>query len=476
MARLLKLSVGLLIITLFLPACSNSPKPTRGNKKTASHLTSIKEKKKLVALTDFSAINYFIYRGDPMGYQYELLREFSEYLDIDFEVIVESDLKESFKMLREGKCDLLALNLTVTRDRSEFLRFTDPHATTRQVLVQAKPGGYQRMTLEQMEKKMIRNQLDLAGKTVYVQRNSAYAARMHNLEEEIGANIDIIEVDESFEDLISKVARGEIKYTVGDENMARVNLSYYPHIDAKTAISFPQNLAWAIRQENTDELYSEINKWLAGLKRTATYNVLHDKYFLNTRTATRAGKSNSTIGPGQLSRWDHTIRKYSDIIDWDWRLLASMIYQESRFKPDAVSWVGAFGLMQVMPTTAKQYGVDKNSPPEENIRAGVYYLKWIDDVLRDKIVDPAERAKFVLGAYNSGLGHIMDARALARKQDMDPEIWDGNVAECILLKSSPRYYHDPVVKHGYVRGEEVFNYVKDIYARYEDYKNIVQLN
>ncbi len=467
-----------MILSAFVISCSNPVNPSANQKKSnlKSDLPAIRERNKLIALIDFNATNYFIYRGEPMGYQYDLLNEFSKALNIDFEIIVDNDLKKSFRMLQEGKCDILALNLTVTQERSKYLRFTHPHTSTRQVLVQRKPEQYRLMHPGEIEKEMLRNQLDLAGKTVFVQNNSSYASRLHNLAEEIGDSINIMEVEESMEELIIKVAKGEIDYTICDENMAKVNQTFYPIIDIKTAVSFPQNLAWAIRKGNSDKLLDAINSWMLSFKKTTSYALIYNKYFRNPKSGAMAGTGLVVTEDGQLSQWDPLIKKYSDSIPWDWRLLASMIYQESRFYADTTSWAGAYGLMQIMPTTAKHYGIDRNSSPEKNIEAGVKYLKWLDGIFTDRIDDPLEKYKFVLASYNAGLGHVLDARALATKYKKDPMIWEGSVDEFILKKSNPRYYLDPVVKYGYCRGEEVFNYVEQIFSRYEDYKNIISLN
>ena len=126
-----------------------------------------------------------------------------------------------------------------------------------------------------------------------------------------------------------------------------------------------------------------------------------------------------------------------------------------------------------MPSTATRYRVNHNSPPEKNIEAGTKFLQWLDNVFLDKVSDDRERIKFVLASYNVGLGHILDARSLARKNGKDPEIWDDNVAFYLLNKSNPEYYHDPVVKYGYCRGEEPFNYVTEILERYDHYRNII---
>jgi membrane-bound lytic murein transglycosylase F len=328
----------------------------------------------------------------------------------------------------------------------------------------------------ELNNSVIRNQLDLAGKTIYVQKNSSYATRLRNLSDEIGDSIIVVEVDEDVEKLIKEVAKGEIEYTVCDENLAKVNQTFYPQIDINTAISFPQYLAWAVRKEGAKQLLDTLNNWLRIFKKTEKYTMIYNRYFENSKTGFMAKRSMKFIGEGQLSPYDKLIRKYSDSLNWDWRLLASMIYQESGFYPKAISWVGAFGLMQLMPSTARYYGVSIKSPPEKNIEAGVQYLKWLEEIFEDKVRYREERIKFVLASYNVGLGHVLDARALAKKYGKNPEIWDDNVEEFILKKSDPKYYLDPVVRFGYCRGEETYNYVKNILERYNDYENIIALN
>ncbi len=408
-----------------------------------------------------------------MGYQYELLRDLAKHLDISLEVVVSNDLEETFNCLRMGDCDLIAINLTVTKERRKKFDFTTPHSQTRQVLVQRKPEGWEKMRESHIERELIRNQLDLENKKVYVQQNSAYYVRMLNLEEEIGDTIDIIDVPDDTENLILKVAEGEIDFTVCDENVALVNQTYYPNLDVKTAISFPQNLAWAVNSD-ADELRREINIWLTEYRNSTRYAVIYNKYFKNRRSASIVKSDLFTLSSGKISEYDEYIRKYSEEIGWDWRLLASLIYQESRFQPTAKSWAGAFGLMQFMPSTARRFGISENSSAEQQIRAGTEFIQWLDERFDDIISDSEERIKFILAAYNVGPGHIFDAITIAKKQGLDPELWMGNVDESLLKKSDPKFYRDPDIKYGYARGRETYNYVIQVLERYEHYKNLIE--
>ncbi len=457
----------LISVVIVAFACAG---PTEtGEEKIIPHFT---DRGRITAVTDYNSTNYFIYRGEPMGYQYEMLNLLAEHLGVRLDVVVNNDLDESFGCLVDDECDLLAMNLTVTRERSRLVDFTVPHSQTRQVLIQRLPSDWHYMTPAELDTHMVRAPLELAGKTVHVQKNSAYASRLKNLMDEIGDTIIINEVNIAVEQLINMVSEGEIEMTVGDENVAMVNQTYYDNLDIGTEISFTQNLAWAVRKGDY-ALRDSINEWLRSFRSTIEYRLLYAKYFQNQRSARIVQSDFYVLTSGRISPYDEIIRKYSEEIGWDWRLLASMMYQESRFRPDVESWAGARGLMQLMPGTARRYNVNNIYDPEENIRAGARYIAWLDEILQDRITDREERIKFVLASYNVGLGHVLDARALARKHGRDPDRWTDNVDYFILNKSNPDYFLDPVVRHGYARGYEPYRYVGEILNRYEHYRNIV---
>ena len=173
---------------------------------------------------------------------------------------------------------------------------------------------------------------------------------------------------------------------------------------------------------------------------------------------------------GIISAYDDLFRRYSATAGFDWRLLAAQCYQESGFDPEAVSSMGALGLMQLMPSTADALGVpeEKRFDPEQNIAAAARYIKRVSQSFSD-IKDAGERIRFTLAAYNGGVGHVQDAQTLARKAGRDPQYWD-DVAPFILLLSEPRYYRDPDVRFGYMRGSETEAYVRLIMERWQQYR------
>jgi membrane-bound lytic murein transglycosylase F len=471
--RIVKLLVLPVFLLFFMMNCKHTPEVKKETKPVVKSLEEIKQRGELVAITDYNSTNYFVYRGKTMGYQYDLLRQFAQYLGVKLKVKVSNNLQKNFQQLESGECDLLAVNLTVTKERSKRILFSQSIHETRQVLVQRKPDHWRKMSRRQVESKLLRNQLDLGEKIVYVQENSAYAKRLNHLSEEIGDSIQVIEMPEyESEQLIQLVARGEIDYTVCDEDIAKVNRTYYPNIDVKTAISFPQRIAWGLNKES-GSLQQELNKWLVNFKKTKKYRRIYAKYFENSKSVSIINSDYYANESGKISRYDNYLKKFSKEINWDWRLLAALVYQESRFNPQAKSWAGAYGLMQLMPETGKHFGVTFQSPVEAQIRAGVQFIDWLNKRLDDQIFDQDEKIKFILASYNVGLGHVLDARRLAVKNGKNPDQWEDNVDYYILNKSKPKYYLDSVVQFGYCRGEETYNYVNQIMDRYHHYVNIL---
>jgi membrane-bound lytic murein transglycosylase F len=180
-----------------------------------------------------------------------------------------------------------------------------------------------------------------------------------------------------------------------------------------------------------------------------------------------------SIGTVEVSAWDNEIKSVSDSLNWDWRLLASLIYQESKFDPNVISGAGAVGLMQIMPQTGRNFGIDISASPENNMKAGMLYIHYLQNYFSDRISDSTERVKFVLGAYNAGAGNIVDAMKLAEKNGKNPLLWDDNVAVFLKKKSEPQFYNDTVVKNGYCRGDESVNFVSQVLSKYSEYKNII---
>lgn len=439
-------------------------------------IEEIKNRGKLVAITGYNNYSYFIFKGKTMGFEYELLKKFADKLGVDVEFKLEKNIDEMFSNLEENNADLIAYNLTVTNERKHNFDFTNHFNTTSQVLVQRKPKNWRRLSFDKINDSLVKSPYQLNNKIVYVRKGSSYSKRLENLAEENGINIIILQANDtlSTEDLIEQVANGVIDFTIADENVANLNKEYFTILDIDTKISLPQRIAWAVNK-NSSELLNQLNKWIDGFKKTMEFQVIYERYYKHKMYYKNRRQSKFLLKEGGvISQYDNIIKKYSKLIDWDWRLLASIVYQESKFVNEDTSWAGAVGLMQILPETGAAYGANDLLDPEQNIQVGAKYLKWLDDFWKKKVKDKDERVKFVLASYNLGYGHIEDARKLAIKYDADSSKWQNNVETFLMKKSSKKYYNDEVVRNGFCKCIETIKFVKDIMQRYDRYKQFIK--
>lgn len=470
----------LLVFVALLSSCSSSDSKSTDlalNDHAAlvkRDMAEIREDGYLTAIAIYNSTSYFLYKGEPLGFEYELLSELADELKLELRIKLAEDIDELFTMLNNGEGDIIAYGLSITESRKKLIQFTEPHYVTHQALVQRKPDDWRSLPGYKLTDKLINDPLELIGETVYVRRNSSYYERLQNLTKEIGGDIYINTVpgNKTTDEIIKMVVDGEIDYTVADYNIAALNQTYYPILDVETQISFSQQVAWGVRK-NSPHLLEAVNMWLKKIKKKSSYRILYNKYFKNRKSYHRRIKSDFySKNSGKISRYDKIIKKHAVPLGWDWRLLSSLIYQESRFEPEVTSWAGAGGLMQIMPSTAQDLGLKDISNPDENVGAGTVYLKKLWNNWK-KIPDTLQRIKFVMASYNCGLGHVRDAQRLAISFGENPLLWDDNVEDFILKLSSREYYTNPVVRYGFVRGQEPYLYVKEIFLRYDHYKKFI---
>lgn len=412
----------------------------------------------LKVVTLYSPMSYFIYRGEPMGYDYTLVDSLARQKGMVLDLKVARSLSAAVNMLDSGKVDLIAYEVPITEHYQEYVVPCGPENLTTQVLVQPKIKG----------KTPITDITELVGKDVYVEKDSKYLRRMEHINDELGGGINIheIELDSMItEDLIQMVSDGKIPLTVVDSDIARLNRTYYPDLDIDLPLSFEQRSAWAVAPDKK-WLADSIDSWFAQASPQQTNEELLKQFFEQTKFSPNI---RFDFSKGYISRYDNLFKKYAPKIGWDWRLMAAQAFQESRFKPNARSWVGARGLMQIMPRTARGYNakVSQLGNPEVSVRVATDLINDLDSYLTKYVPNDKERLKFVIAAYNVGIAHVYDAIALAKKYGLNPQVWDDNVSKAILMKMNPKYYNDPVVEYGYCRGTETVNYVKNITDFYE---------
>ena len=457
-----------------LHSCSSNEEKKDNSTTTfnSTDLPGILKKGKLVILAENSSTSYFIYRGKKMGFEYELLREFAEEIGLILEVKVVHDLDSMSIKLNNGEGDLIACNLTYSKDRLSEIEFTEPFIRTPQVLIQRKPAGWEKMKPEAVNSKLIRTPEQLVQKKVHVWKNSSYHKRLINLQEEVGDTIFIEEQNGQIgtDEMIEMVSEGMIDYTVAEQNIAQANENYYDNLDINTILSVKQKICFGIRKDNP-LLKARLDKWINQFVKRTSYTYLCKKYFEKPMLPVSSNFKPANLRRGELSVYDPIFKREAAKYNIDWRLPASIAYHESRFNPNARGFGGSYGIMQFMPGTGPKYGVYPHSPPEIQIAGGIKkiskdYANW------SSIPDEEQRYKFTLATYNAGKGHVVDAQNLARKRGLDPLKWDGNVEKMMLNLSKGEYYRDPVVKNGAHHGSLTYRYVRDIYGRYLEWKSV----
>ena len=415
--------------------------------------------------TLYSPTGFFILKGDTMGYDYDRICDFARSHGIAVRFKVARSMPDLLKMLDKRMVDVLACEIPVTAEYKSRVLHCGAVNETYQVLVQHSGVG------------LIHDVTELIGRDIYVEKGSKYESRLRNLDNEVGGGINIHTVEGEAAlptELIQRVSKREIPFTIVDSDIAQMNLTYYDSINIQLRVGFEQRSSWAVSKRN-QWLADSINQWAASSNAQEYSKQILKHYFEMNRGPKPDSVKVDTLAvtpPGGISPYDHVFKQYAQEMGWDWRLLAAIAYSESGFDPNATSWMGARGIMQVMPKTARSFGVENESDlanPEVSIRVASKILKELDGIMRSR-TGAEDRIKFVLAAYNAGSGHVTDAIALARKYELDPRVWSENVEQAMLWKMDPEYYNDSVCSNGYCRGTEPVDYVVKVLNCYENYK------
>lgn len=421
-------------------------------------LDAIKKRKVLRVLLRNNASSYFLYKGELMGFEYEMAQAFAKAHDLRLEVIVPPTHRELLSWLIEGRADLAIGFLAPTEKRKALgITFSDPYNFEAQKVV-----VYKDDPLSGLE--------GINGRSFEVRQSSSYWETLSRLKDQgYDFNLKAAPEDMETEQLIKRIASKEISTTLADAHILDIELLKAVPVKAAFNITGEIPQAVAMRPQNT-QLIDAINAFIKKSVKTEFYNVLYNKYFKSRKSVKKLARGRiQNISENQLSPWDDVTKKLAEQYGFDWRLITAQMYQESKFNPKAKSFAGAKGLMQLMPRTARSVGVKDIRKPEKNIEAGIKYLDWLRDRFDDDI-PLSEKTWFILASYNAGHGHVADAQRLAKQKGWDPQRWFNHTEKAMLLLSKGTYYKK--ARYGYVDGEEPVNYVRNIRDRFEAYSNL----
>ncbi|MBC76686.1 MAG: lytic transglycosylase F [Halobacteriovoraceae bacterium] len=441
------------IVAFFMCGLCFAAKDLKGHlgDKEYNDLDDIVNARYFRVLTTRSSFDYYIYQGKHHGYQYELMKEFTKGLNkkfvkkgelhIQFELIP-VDYDQLIPMLLAGKGDVIAANLTIKPSREERVAFSRPLREVRELLV---------------TRKELKNKNPYQ-KKIAVRKSSSYYQSIRNWNikhKEKFFLLDDVNEDLAPEDILDLLSKKKFDYTVVDSNIYEVASKVYPNLVLSETQPFKakkEHIALAVRKDSK-ELLKALNEFVPRVKKGSFLgNVINQKYFNDSLYVANQNMDNTKISP-----YDNLLKKYGKKYDWDWKLLASLAFQESRFNASIVNRWGAIGLFQIKQATANEPYVNikrirGKSNVENNVHAGVKYLSWLRDTFF-KDLPRQKQIRLALAAYNAGPGRLKKARRLAKKMGLNPNIWFRNV-ELALVK---------------MRKIEPVNYVSEINKRYVGY-------
>ncbi|WP_425509203.1 transglycosylase SLT domain-containing protein [Vibrio ziniensis] len=403
---------------------------------------------------------YYVEAGRPKGIGAELLYHFENslkkqapYVHIQIIPVLRDDLIAS---VETGFADLAIANLTITPTRLQQIDFSDPLTKEIQELIVTNKNYPELTTLTQLE-----------GKDIWVRASSSYLESLGKVNKSLKSQnlkpVKIHYVEEALQDyeLLELVNSGHITATVLDSHKAEMWLHVMEDIKAHTQLPLRTNgqIAWAMRK-NSPALKKIVNDFLRTAKSgTLLGNVIFSKYIDDTRWLNKA------LNPASLKRLEELAKiftKYSQKYEFEYLMMAAQGFQESGFDQRKVSHKGAIGIMQVLPSTARDRNVNIThiDRVDNNIHAGVKYMRFIKNrYFSEPEISEDDQVYFALAAYNAGPANISRMRRLAKKHGFNPNIWFKNV-EVITRRNI---------------GAEPVNYVANISRYFVVYKQLEQL-
>jgi membrane-bound lytic murein transglycosylase F len=442
------------------PASSERPAVTRD-------LAEIHASRTLRVLLTNSSSSYYVLRGEEYGFEFELARQVARELDLHLQVVLPNDTLTPLEMLQSGLVDVIAMPVLQEDRIGAATALTTPYHSVQQ-----------RLVVHRDHAGLVGGLRDMDGLQVAARRFSSGERELSRLRR---LGVDLVAVlygpEVPQEQILDLVADGTYPAAIALDVEVEAAQRFRDELHASVALGPRKDVHWAVRQ-TSPELLAALDAALLGhvrrtddgrLVRSEFYNVVRARYFENTPRAGRHLADPFLLSrTGRISPYDRLFQTAASEHGFDWRLLAALSFQESRFDPTAESWAGAYGLMQLKPRTAG-VSAEALNDPDLNVELGAAHLRMLYELYAG--VPEKDRMRFALAAYNCGQGHLADARKLSRMLGRDPDVWEGSVRESLLLLRQPNYHR--MVRYGYVRGNETVAYVRQIEQRFELLKQMV---
>ncbi len=417
-----------------------------------TQLEQIQARGVLLMLTVNGATTYHLGPEGETGFEYDLARQFADYLELPLEVTAYDNISDLVPALVAGQGDFIAANFSRIPERLTEARFGPSYEEAKPVVVYRR-GSRRPQRLEQLRE----------GRTVILAGTSYEPLLISSLAAEESPWWEL-EHAASIEDVFEAISQEDVDYTIIDSNILALNRRFFPSIRPAFELDQAHELAWAVRAGDDDSLVDTMRRFFAWAEEHGAMARLRERHYdhvegyepVGTYTFMRQMRE-------RLPPLRPLFEKAAEANDLEWKLLAAVGYQESHWNPDAISRTGVRGVMMLTRRTASQLGVEDRRDPAQSIDGGARYLRSLMDRLPERIPEP-DRTWLALAAYNIGFGHLEDARVLTQRLGGNPDRWV-DVREHLPLLTQEQWYRQ--TRFGYARGHEPVQFVENIRTFHE---------
>ncbi|TKA88718.1 membrane-bound lytic murein transglycosylase MltF [Guyparkeria sp. SB14A] len=417
--------------------------------KRSPQLEQVRERGVLRVATLIEPTLYIPDSYRPQGLEYDLTGRFADRLGVDVEYVVVPTIEAAYQAVADNRVDLAAAGLAIDPARMKRFRFGPPYLTVSRKLIHATdlpaPTGLD----------------DIDGDRLALPTGSASRSWLERvMAQDDSVRLELVEAQDKLA-ILEGIRHGKIDYALALSHIALLAHKLSDEVAIGPIVGPPVALAWAFSRQADESLHGMARRFFAEVRSDQQLKMLVDRHYaqferLDESLSRRFLEDLETHARPYLA----TFRRAGERYEIDWRLLASLGYQESKWRPDAVSHQGAYGLMQIVLPTARDLGLANPADPTANIMAGAKYIAQLRELVPEEATEP-DRTYLALAAYNVGIGHLSDALDLTRQQGGNPTQW-ADVRERLPQLSDPAIYRE--MRYGYARGSETVNYVENIRA------------
>jgi len=405
----------------------------------------------LRVVTRNTPTSYFVTPDGPAGPEYDLVRGFADDLGVKLVIKTVENVAEILPQLSEGNVHMAAAGLSMTESRLEYLSFGYPYNTVDMHLIYKLGSGKPRSIEE-----TVGRHIEVVAASSHSDMMEMLGAAYPELDWSENAAVEVV-------DLLEKVARGELDFTIADSTEFNIQRHFYPDLRIALDLDIADPIAWAFKKNDGDSLLARADRYLIRADRSGFVAQVNDRYFGHTEKFDYVGtRAFIRHFASRLPRYRPTFEGAADNTGVDWRLIAAIGYQESHWRSHAVSPTGVRGIMMLTQATADYLDIEDRMDPTSSIHGGARFIARQIERIPDSVDEP-DRTWMALAAYNVGFNHIKDARQIVAWQGGDPDTWL-DLSQALPLLAKQKWYSR--VPYGYARGWEPVLYVNNIRSYY----------